>query len=157
VTGRLARGFLAASALVVAVACTGDPPSPARGSGPNTLTGYVLVHEPASDWKVAESCAPVGPYKDVGEGTDVVVKDGSGKVIGTAELSRGQGEEDEATDKAGSETHICEFVFAVPGLVTTQTYVVQVADHPGQTVSLDNIRARFWQLFFEFPPPTPIS
>jgi hypothetical protein len=153
--------LLAGTVAVLVLACSGtlsSPTTPVRqttGTGPNTIRGLVLVYEPDSNWIVAEACAPVGPFKDIANGTDVVVRDGSGKVIGGATLPDGTGEEDDATDHAGSTTHICEFEFAVPGLVTTGSYAVQVGNKPEQKMSLDNLQARFWQLFFEFPGPAP--
>ena len=146
--------LLVAAAALLAVGCSENTPTSIE-TGPNTIHGYVLVHDPDAAWKVDGPCSPAGPLGDLAEGTDVVVKDGSGKAIGTAELPEGVGEEDEATDQQDSETHVCEFPFDVVGVATTDTYVVQVADRPAQTVPLENIKARFWQLFFEFPGPVP--
>lgn len=140
---------LAALVAVLALACTGGT------SGPNTVSGSVLVTEPGSSWTVTGSCTPTGPYKDMAKGTDVVVRDGSGNVIGTGKLPDGAGEEDDNTDGPGSETHICEFLFAVPGVATTKSYVVQVGNTPEKTLSLADMTARFWKVVFEFPGPAP--
>jgi hypothetical protein len=145
--------FLAATVAVLALACSGGTSGP--NSGPNTVTGLVLVTEPDSIWKVTEPCTLAGPFKDLAKGTDIVVKDGSGKVIGTAKLSAGAGEEDDNTDAPGSETHICEFQFAVPGVATTQAYAVQVGNAPEKKSSLADMKARFWNVVFEFPEPAP--
>jgi hypothetical protein len=138
-----------ATVAVLALSCSGG------ASGPNTVSGLVLVTERDSTWKVSEPCTLAGPFKDLANGTDIVVKDGSSKVIGTAKLSVGAGEEDDNTDAPGSETHICEFQFAVPGVVTTQAYAVGVGNTPEKTFSLADMKARFWNVVFEFPGPAP--
>jgi len=144
---------------VVAAGCAGrtpsadSRPSAERRSGPNAIHGYVLVTDPDAAWTVDAACTPTGPLKDLAEGTVVVVTDGSGAAIGDASLPAGVGEEDDATDHAGSDTHVCEFPFVVPGLITTETYAVRIGDHPAKTVQLGDLKALFWQLFFTFPGP----
>ena len=146
--------LLVSAVAFVVVGCSGSTQGSIK-PGPNTIFGYVIVHDPGATWKVDGPCMPAGPLSDLAEGTNVLAKDGSGKLIGRAELPQGVGEEDEATDQHDSDTHICEFAFEVVGVATTKTYVVQVADRPAQTVPLENMKARFWQLFFEFPGPAP--
>ena len=156
----LPAAILCLAVAIVAAGCAGrtpgaSKPSAERRSGPNAIYGYVLVTDPDAAWTVNASCTPTGQLKDLVAGTEVVVTDGPGKVIGDATLPAGVGEEDDATDHEGSDTHVCEFPFVVPGLVTTETYAVRVGDRPAKTVQLGELKALFWQLFFQFPGPAP--
>ena len=146
--------FRSATLLALAVALLAAGCAEAK-PGPNTVNGLVLVTEPGSAWRVDQTCAPAEEFKDLAKGTEVVVKDGSGKVLGRSTLPVGAGEQDDSTDRHDSETHICEYLFAVPGVATTKTYVVKVGDRPEVTVSQDDMKARFWTVSFEFPGPAP--
>jgi hypothetical protein len=123
------------------------------GGGPNAIRGLVLVTEHNQSWHVAEPCSGSDEFADLARGADVHVMDGSGKVVGSAKLEDGRGEEDDSTDQDGSDTLICEFPFGVAKLPTIDSYTIQVAARPPLTYSLDDIQHIFWQVTFQFPTP----
>jgi hypothetical protein len=86
-------------------------------------------------------------YDDISEGTDVVVRDGDGVVIGTSSLDAGL--RIERTEDFGNYSFWhCEFSFAVSVPADSPFYAVEVSHHDELTYSNADMVARNWTVAF---------
>lgn len=95
-------------------------------------------------FRLSEPCNGYTVYRDIREGTPVVVKDGAGDIIGYGQLGTGV-VVDADTDATTNETH-CLFSFAIDGLPRSDRYVIQVGIRTKETFTLGSLESAAWQV-----------
>ena len=123
---RLDRLLLLALVLVVA-GCGGG----------RAITGSFVLTDDDVAW-TSTSCEGTGGYSDIRAGTDVVVKDATGTIIGTAAL---------VPDPERSGTTRCTYTFMVP-VKDAEFYAVSVGKRGELTYSKAEMEAQGWTVGF---------
>src|SRR5947209_2145667 len=121
------RAALMISTLVLAlsvVACGGGGDDGAGGNGGNTINGTLELNTESLQTSrtkdnratfIGYECKGKGGYDDIGEGTKIVVRDGSAVIIATSELDRGYTVPDDPRYPSylASSPKYCKFNFTV--------------------------------------------
>lgn len=105
--------------------------------GSQTITGSFVLTDPEVAW-TPTTCEGTGGYSDIRAGTDVVVKNGTGTIIGTAAL---------VADPERSGTTRCTYTFAVP-VKDAEFYAVSVGRRGELTYSKAEMEAQAWTVGF---------
>ena len=105
--------------------------------GGQTITGSFVLR--GSGETTGTTCAGTGGYSDIRTGVNVVVKDGTGKVIGTGTL----------LDDPDADTVFgrCSYVFSVP-VTDADFYSVEVGRRGALTYSRAELEAQGWTVGF---------
>jgi hypothetical protein len=103
----------------------------------HTISGSFVLTDPGVA-RTGTTCSGTGGYSDIGDGTDVTVKDGAGKVIGTGRLS---------TNVEGSQDTGCAYDFTV-AVPDADFYVVAVSHRGELTYSRDEMQQHDWKVGF---------
>jgi hypothetical protein len=114
----------------------------ASASQDGTITGSIAVgNEIASEHRTCYcSGASVGSgYGDIGEGTQVVVKDPTGKIIATGALDSG-------TWKKGDIFVACVHAFTVTEVPKADFYTLSIGRRGEQTYSHADLQQRGWRI-----------
>jgi hypothetical protein len=138
------------------IACGGD--GDGNGSNGNTINGTLslntdsLIVVPAAglspgaecqaggrvQCESGYKCAGSGGYDDIGQGAQVVVKDGSGNTIATGELHEGRSQRSYASS--------CSFDFAVTNVSAVDFYSIEVSHRGAITFSREELEAKGWNV-----------
>jgi len=94
-----------------------------------------------------EGCSGTGGYSDVRVGTDVVVRDAAGTIIGTSSLTV----DADGPEPAGSGAYQCGFAFVV-SVPESAFYTVAVGKRGELTFSKAELEAKGWTVGFELGP-----
>ena len=143
--------YLPAVALtLLTLSCGGDDetakvnPSPTPLS--HTLTGSIGTTAGTArleELQEGARCEATGGYDDIAQGTQVVVKDDTGKIIGLGRLTYG-------TMLATGTTFIgltevrCSFNFSISDVPEVPIYSLEVADRGTQSYTLQDMKAGRW-------------
>lgn len=115
------------------VGAASGQPAPTLGgqpviTGTFTLTDADVLYNPSH-----ETCTGTGGYGDIAVGTDVVVRDGTGTIVGAGRLAW----------SPASAIGSCVFTFAVP-VKDTDFYSIEVSHRGDLTYSKADLAARGW-------------
>ncbi len=80
-------------------------------------------------------CVGSGGYNDIAEGSNVVIRDSSGQIVGASKLDFGMA--------VGS---VCRFEFAVTNIPESSFYSVEVGRRGALTYSQDQLKANGWRV-----------
>jgi hypothetical protein len=127
-TTRGALTVVSGLALVTLLSC---------GGGNKLVTGSITVRDTEQTYSTGSSCRTDGGYDDVGVGTDVVVKDGAGEIIGVGSLEEGQA--DSAYD--------CRFDFSLE-VKDSEFYSFEVGDRGELRYSRADLDSKGWVVGF---------
>jgi hypothetical protein len=120
--------FLTSLALIAILGC---------GGGKRLVTGSITVRDTDQAYSTGALCRTEGGYDDVRVGTDVVVKDGQGAIIGVGSLEDGQA--DSAFD--------CRFDFSLE-VKDSEFYSFEVGDRGEISYSRADLEAQAWDVSF---------
>jgi hypothetical protein len=121
-----------------------------------TLKGAVTLSGDTKSytWEPGEPCSGSGGYSDLRGGSDVVVKDREGTVIGKGSLGSGVGVavrqdcgapgEHPLCDPMGGR--VCKLSFTVDGIPRSDFYVVEMGKRGQFTYSFDEIQSQDWSV-----------
>ena len=98
------------------------------GSPATQIAGSIVV---PSQYRSENGCLPEDGYDDVFTGTQVTVKDGAGKILGTGDLDYDE------TSPGNTESH-CEFVFDFT-VSSAAFYEIEVAHRGSLTYSAEEL------------------
>jgi len=130
-------------AALLVVGCGGPATIPSPLAAGREIHGtFVLSNGEPPDREAG--CSGTGGYSDVGVGTDVVVRDAEGTIIGTSALAV----DSQGPEPAGSGAYQCGFVFVVPNLPESTFYTVSVGRRGERTYSLAEMEASGWAVDF---------
>jgi len=129
---RLIIGLLAAAGL----AGCGSTASTETPAG-HTVTGTLRVVVSHSSYASPDCSALSGGFSDIAAGTQVIVKDDGGKIVGTGQL-KNEGVRNSSTE--------CEYSFSVGPVPDRPFYSVEVSHRGAQTYSLDQMKAQGWKI-----------
>jgi hypothetical protein len=123
---------------------------------PATSTPSSVAHEIHGTFRLSNGeepdrsagCAGTGGYSDVAVGTEVVVKNADGTIVGTSSLAVDQ----QGPEPAGSGAYQCGFAFVVSGLPESAFYTVSVGDRGDQTFSKADLAAKGWTVSLSLGP-----
>lgn len=107
------------------------------GGGNKLVTGSITVRDTDQAYSTGASCSTDGGYDDVRIGTDVVVKDGQGAIIGVGSLE--EGEADNAFD--------CRFDFSLE-VKDSEFYSFEIGDRGELSYSRADLEAQSWNVAF---------
>ena len=128
-----------ATAIVIVLAIVAGLVLVASGvfSSRHTITGdYILVdsvQRPALIAVDGSSCRGAGAYGDIAPGAPVVLRDGSGTLLGTTALEGGT---PSATE--------CDFTFSIPDVPEVGAYTVEVSNRGPITNTLADMKEHDW-------------
>lgn len=105
--------------------------------GGQAISGTFVLTDSEVAW-TSTSCSGTGGYSDIREGANVVVKDGTGTIIGTAAL---------VSDPVRSSASRCAYTFTVP-VKDAEFYAVEVGRRGALTYSKAEIEAQGWAVGF---------
>ena len=130
--------ILATAALALAACSAAAPASP-------TVTGTMTLVSASQDImnKTATTCGGQGGYGDIRDGTDVVVKDAAGVIIGTGRLAFAPD-----LDKRGN---VCVWTFDVP-TKASDFYSLSVGHRDPVTYSQAEMEAQGWKVGLSLGP-----
>jgi hypothetical protein len=121
---------------------TASPIGLTSASEDGTINGSIAVgHEIPSEYRTGYcSGSSVGSgYGDIGEGTQVVVKDPTGKIIATGALGSG-------TWKKGDILSSCVHPFTVRDIPKADFYTLSIGRRGDQTYSRSDLEQRGWRV-----------
>lgn len=98
-------------------------------------------------FRLGDPCDGYTVYRDIREGTPIVVKDGAGNIIGYGQLGPGV-VVDADTDATTNDTH-CLFPFAIDHLPRSGRYVIQVSTRTKETFTFGSLESAVWQVHME--------
>lgn len=108
----------------------------------HNLFGTFTLHK---EWLFTNRpCTGTGGYADIGEGTQVTVKDQFGTVLGTARL--GEGTPGGIPAGRTGPAQLCVFTFLVRDLPESAFYQVEVSRRGTQTFSLAEMKQADWSI-----------
>jgi len=107
------------------------------GGGNRLVTGSITVRDTDQAYLFGSSCRTDGGYDDIQAGTNVVVKDGQGAIIGVGSLEDGQA--DSAFD--------CRFNFSLE-VKGSEFYSFEVANRGELSYSRADLEANGWNVAF---------
>jgi hypothetical protein len=157
---QLARNPLATSAVVT---------SP-RGAGPLALTGslYVIAYndlqssstflEGGIAGSYAGDCSGDDAYKDLREGTSVMARDDSGRVLANGTLGQGKGgtlsggEPGSDLERLGQDAFTCTFPFQLETLPKVCEYSIEVSDMGEVSFSKAELQRLGWEVDLSVSP-----
>lgn len=125
---RIQTFFVTGLALIAVLGC---------GGGNRLVTGSITVRDTDQGYLTGRSCRTDGGYDDVRVGTDVVVKDGQGAIIGVGSLE--EGEADSAFD--------CRFDFSLEVKVS-EFYSFEIGDRGELSYSHADLEVQGWNVAF---------
>jgi hypothetical protein len=99
----------------------------------HTVTGSFVLTDTTETF--SGSCSGRGGYSDVRAGTNVVLKDGDGKLLATGSLGTGTG--------IGST---CSFSYSLPGVPEVPFYTIEVGSRGDLSYSLAEMRSMDWRV-----------
>lgn len=106
--------------------------------GAKTVTGSFSVIDTGQAYTVGNSCSTYGSgYDDVGVGTDVVVKNGEGAIVGVGKLEVGLAE----------SAYECRFPFTLE-VKEAEFYSFEVGDRGELSYSRADLEAMGWSVAF---------
>jgi hypothetical protein len=152
---RLVRPIIAVAAAAVGLGVAGAAAVALKGSSTphHTLTGTILLlgQHRSLVMNDGDPCVGSGGYDDMREGTDVVVKDQSGKIIATSALETGKATNVDSAGYSGSyssgtASFNCEFNFTVKDLPDEAFYGVEVSHRGMITHSRQDLEKDGWRL-----------
>ncbi len=108
------------------------------GVGSHKITGTFKLIDSDVNYNQF-TCYGLGGYADIREGADVIVKDGSGKIIAKSKL---------VDDKAGSSARGCAYTFEVADVPSADFYAVSVGRRGELTYSKSEMAAQGWKVSF---------
>jgi len=120
--------FLTGLALMAVLGC---------GGGKRLVTGSITVRDTDQAYSIGALCRTEGGYDDVRVGTDVVVKDGQGAIIGVGSLEGGQAES--AFD--------CRFDFSLE-VKDSEFYSFEIGDRGEISYSRADLESQAWDVSF---------
>jgi hypothetical protein len=105
-----------------------------RGDTDHQVRGTLSLYADAPTWmSTGDTCSGTGGYDDIDVGAGVVVRDGSGQLLGTSQLESGRYE-------AGA----CTFEFVVRDIPDADHYSVRVGSRGGLEYSHDEMVDNGW-------------
>jgi hypothetical protein len=107
---------------------TAEPTSPPQ----HTLQGTFTLYDISIG---LTSCIGQSGYSDIGPGTQAVVKNASGTILGTGTFDSGT---------ASADNSSCVYKFSVPNLPDSSFYTVTVSHRGDQTYSLSDLTVSGW-------------
>jgi hypothetical protein len=120
------------------------PAATATTTAAHTLQGTFQISGVTVVVRIAGSdCEGSDGFSDINSGTQVIVKDASGTIVGTSAL--GTGTEVPPPD---SSSHACSFSFSVSSLPDASFYSVEVGHRGAQTFSKSQLEAMNWTVGF---------
>lgn len=102
----------------------------------------------SAPWKAGDACFGSGGYSDIRSGTNVTLRDGDGKIVGTTTL--GLGTAHTVPDLAATLT--CDFAFALESVPEVPFYSIEVSHRGTLTYGLDQMKARGWTVSLSLGP-----
>lgn len=126
--------LLTAAAAAALTACGGDAPA-AEPAGETVTVQFRL-----SDFDTAYlGCEGAEGYSDIGSGTSVTIKNGSGDVLGAASLGKGK------SSSNGYQAAYCDWTVEIPDVPAGEDfYVAEVASRGEITLSEKDLEANDW-------------
>ncbi len=116
------------------------PPSPVY-----TITGdYRLRLDIDGESLLGGSCTGWGVYRDIKEGTPIIVNSGSGQIIGYGQLGAGVVVTAD-TEPATNVLH-CLFPLEIASLPKADRYVIQVGTRTRETFMFSRLESEGWQV-----------
>ena len=133
---RLLRSIPARRAILVGTACLALI---GCGAGGQTVSGTLTIvgGSGATVDRTADTCAGQGGYNDMHDGTEVVVKDGAGVIIGTGRL--------DFDPTADGRANVCVWRFEAP-TKSSDFYSVSIGHRDPVTYSATEMDALDWSL-----------
>jgi hypothetical protein len=150
---RVKRILLAGCALIALVGCSPKPQT-LKGTlailaNSKTPVAYSAVREEYGGECSGSSAVGEQALGDIKAGSQVVVKDASGKVLSTGALGAGS-----VADL--SAVGACSFPFSVANVPATDFYSIEVVGHPGMTLSEKTLKASNWTVKLEMSSSAPV-
>ena len=124
--------------LAFALAACNAGPTPTPEPAGHDITGTFALH--AQKGNFAPKCAGGGGYDDITAGMGLTLRDGEGKILGTARLGSGHASEDRK---------LCLFDFEFSDVPEVDFYSVESGRRGEQTYSLADMEASDWTLGLE--------
>lgn len=104
------------------------------GEQTHRLLGAFILNDTGVNYSES-SCSGSGAYADIREGLGVIVKDGSGKTIGSTEL---------VYDSHSSASQ-CVYTWEMT-VGDAESYSIEVGQRGAGTYSAEDLNRRFWQV-----------
>lgn len=104
------------------------------GTTNHTIIGGLTLTDTDEFWSKGDDCQGSGGYDDIRTGAQVVVKDGSGKLLGTSSLLSG----------TASDSFSCDFAFFVDDVPDADFYSVEVSHRGEITNSRKELEDNAW-------------
>ena len=130
-------------ALLVA-ACGSAPATPET----HALTGtFLLSNGERPDDRDTGGCSGTGGYSDIGVGTNVVVRDATDTIIGTAPLTM----DPAGPEPVASGNYQCGYAFTV-SVPDSAFYTVEVSHRGALTYSRADLESKSWRVSLNLGP-----
>jgi hypothetical protein len=108
--------------------------SSSAGTPSHTIIGSLTLTDTDELWSKGDDCQGSGGYDDIRTGAQVVVKDGSGRLLGTSSLLSG----------TASDSFSCDFAFFVDDVPDADFYSVEVSHRGEITNSRKELEDNAW-------------
>lgn len=116
-----------------------------KSAGTHTITGTMLLTD-SKMYDEKDACNPTGGYSDLGDGAQVTVKDGAGKVLAVGSLETGTGSTKLVDYDSYMSTYAgyCSHNFTISTVPDAAFYNVEIGHRGGLNYSKAEMSEKSW-------------